>query len=58
MSLGIYNRLWDLLEADCTKLDLLLAQHTTAGGVDNSFTEYVVALQQREDLNASLTKAE
>lgn len=58
ISLGIYDRLWELLEAACTELDLLLAKYTSAGGLDNSFEEYVSALRKREELNSKLTAAE
>lgn len=58
MSLGIYDRLWELLEAACTALDLLLAKHTSAGALDNSFAEYVAALTKREELNTKLSAAE
>ena len=58
MSLGIYDRLWELLEGACTELDMLLAKHTStggAGGLGNSFDEYVAALRKREQLNEKIT---
>lgn len=58
MSLGIYDRLWELLEGSCTELDLLLAEHTSLGGKENSFGEYVGALKKREQLSLSLSAAE
>ena len=58
MSLGIYDRLWELLEGACTELDLLLASHISVGGLGNTFDEYVLALRKREKLNDSLTAAE
>ena len=61
MSLGIYDRLWELLEADCTELDLLLAEHTCSGvgtGVGNSYEDYVTALRKRERLKDSLAVEE
>lgn len=54
MSLGIYDRLWELLEGGCTELDLLLAKYTTVGGLGNTFDQYVVALKKREQLEATL----
>ena len=58
MSLGIYDRLWELLEGSCTELDLLLAQYVTVGGMDNSFEQYAAALQKKEALTAKLHAAE
>lgn len=58
MSLGIYDRLWELLECSCTELDLLLAHHTTVGGLGTSFDEYIAALKRREEMSASLAAAE
>ena len=58
MSLGIYDRLWELLEGACTELDLLLAQHASVGGLGTSFDEYIVALKRREEQSAALTEAE
>ncbi len=54
MSLGIYDRLWDLLEGACTELDLQLAHHTTEGGGDgNTYQQYIAALRKREQLKSS-----
>jgi hypothetical protein len=58
MTLGIVDRLWELLEGDCTKLDLLLAQHTTVGHQGDTYGEYVLALQKREHLRSSLGAVE
>lgn len=58
ISLGIYDRLWELLEGECTQLDLLLAENTSVQGGESSFMNYVVALKKREQLNLSLTAAE
>jgi hypothetical protein len=60
MSLGIYDRLWELLEADCTELDLLLAKHTSGAGIGTGTTydNYVTALRKREGLKDSLAKEE
>lgn len=57
MSLGIYDRLWELLEGACTELDMLLAKHMStsgAGGLGNSFDEYVAALRKREQLSEKI----
>ena len=32
LSLGIFNRLWILLEEECTEVDLALAQESAPGG--------------------------
>ncbi len=53
MSLGIYDRLWNLLEGACTKLDLLLAEHISEGGIGSTYEKYVEALKKREQLRAS-----
>lgn len=58
MSLGIYECLWELLEGACTELDLLLASHTSVGGLGNTYDQYVAALRKREELNHSLAAAE
>lgn len=60
MSLGIYDRLWELLEAACTELDLLLAEHMSGGGVGvgNTYGDYVIALRKREELKNSLAVEE
>ena len=60
MSLGIYDRLWELLERESTKLDLLLAQHTSGGetGTGETYDRYVAALKKREQLSTSLAHEE
>lgn len=58
MSLGIYDRLWELLEAACTQLDLLLAKHSSVGGLENSYDKYVAALKEKERLYAALATEE
>lgn len=58
MSLGIYDRLWELLEKACTELDLLLAEHTSVGGDGNTYFRYVEALRKKEKLTSTLTTAE
>lgn len=55
LSLGIYNRLWSLLEEDCTELDLKLAASSpgaVSGGV--SFQQYSSRLKDRASLKAKL----
>lgn len=52
MSLGIYDRLWDLLADACTQLDLQLAHHTDAADQGNSFSEYVGLLKKKQKLDA------
>lgn len=48
MSLGIYDRLWELLERACTELDLQLAHHSTEeGGDGNTYQQYIAALRKR-----------
>ena len=56
MSLGIYERLWELLTSDCTKLDLLLAQHSSVCGTQG--ISFQTALKKKEDLAHQLTTAE
>lgn len=58
MGLGIYDCLWELLEGACTELDLLEAQHSSSGGEENSFQEYVAALKERDNLDQKLATAE
>ena len=53
MSLGIFDRLWELLEGTCNKLDLQLAHHTTEGGKDgNTYQQYIAALKEMEKLKS------
>lgn len=58
MSLGIYDRLWGLLEGACTKLDLLLAEYASEGVLGNTYEKYVAALKKREQLKAKHTTQE
>lgn len=53
ISLGVYDRLWELLEGACTRLDLLLAEHTLEGGTGNTYERFVAALRKREKLKSS-----
>lgn len=53
ISLGIFNRLWDLLEGACTKLDLELAKEND--GMDgNTFEQYSQALHKAAVLREQL----
>ena len=58
ISLGVYDRLWELLEGACTGLDLLLAEHMQEGGIGNSYDRFVAALRKREQLQSSLATEE
>ena len=58
ISLGVYDRLWDLLEGACTELDLLLAQHTAQGGEGNTYEQYVSALRKRDQLKSTVATEE
>ena len=44
ISLGIFKRIWTILEDSCTKLDLMLAEHATSGNFRGSYHKYVSAL--------------
>ena len=52
LSLGIFNRLWTLLEEACTELDLRLAgeSHGSAGLGGSTFKQYSVILKQMSSL--------
>lgn len=52
LSLGIFNRLWELLEHECEELDLTLAYSigTGSGGGGGTFTHYVDTLRQKSNL--------
>ena len=53
ISLGIFNRLWDLLENACTQLDLELAKESD--GMDgNTFERYGQALHKAAVLREQL----
>lgn len=58
ISLGVYERLWDLLESACTELDLLLAEHLSGGRTGDSFESYVDALRKRDRLKSSMATEE
>jgi hypothetical protein len=52
--LGIFDRLWDLLEEACTNLDLHLAEHNSGGTFDNTFSRYITALSEKAHLKEKL----
>lgn len=56
LSLGIFNRLWTLLEEACTSLDLRLAEenHGPSGTGGHTFNEYSIVLEQRSSLKVQL----
>ena len=58
ISLGVFDRLWTLLEGACTELDLLLAEHISVGCMGSSYNEYVTALRKGEQLRSSLHQEE
>ena len=52
MTLGIFFRLWSLLETACHKLDLELARRSSPLPTDaNSFKQYSLLVQQLPQLN-------
>jgi len=50
ISLGIFQRLFDLLEAECHNLDLQYAEHYNMAGDPTSFAEYARNVQQLASL--------
>ncbi len=46
LSLGIFGRLYDLLEEECHSLDLQLAHSTSSDNSESSFTQYAAALSE------------
>ena len=50
ISLGIFFRLFTLLEDACHRLDVLIAWHLTPGSAGVSFVQYADALQQQSTL--------
>ena len=59
ISLGIFMKLWTLLEADCHKLDLELAQHTTGTTGDRgAFLKYSTAIHDLTHLGEEKERAE
>ena len=55
LSLGIFNRLWTLLEDACNKLDLQLAEIGVRDGTGgSSFSEYSTILSNRSQLATQL----
>ena len=48
MSLGIFDRLFSLLEGECKRLDVAMAESKSRGGVGGaSFQRYMAALKQQ-----------
>ena len=47
ISLGIFFRLFTLLEDACHRLDVLIARHLTPGSAGASFVQYADELQQQ-----------
>ena len=59
ISLGIFMKLWTLLEAECHKLDLELAQHTTGSTGDRkAYLKYSAAIHDLTRLGEEKEKAE
>ena len=56
LSLGIFDRLWTLLEDACKELDLRLAEanHGKGGVGGDTFIQYSVTLQQKASLKSQL----
>lgn len=56
LSLGIFNRLWTLLEEACTELDLRLAEESCGfpGTGGSTFNQYSVLLEQMSSLKVQL----
>ena len=46
LSLGIFSRLFELLEEECHSLDLQLAHSTSSDNSESSFTKYSAALAE------------
>ena len=53
LSLGIFNRIWELMEYECQELDLRLA-HTKGSTGGSTFVHYANTLQQRSHLAMEL----
>lgn len=54
LTLGIYNRLWSLLEDACAELDLRLAASGDSGEGGLSYSLYSSRLKQRSELQSQL----
>ena len=56
LSLGIFDRLWTLLEDACTERDMRMAEANHGGGGvgTDTFVQYSATLQQRSCLKAQL----
>ena len=57
ITLGIFNRLFDLLERKCQELDLALASQQVAQGGE-TFNRYIAALKRHGDLEEELENQE
>jgi hypothetical protein len=58
ISLGIFNRLWELIENACNELDLHLAEFEEGGDFGNTFDKYASALKKRDALKLTLPQKE
>ena len=58
ISLGIFNRLWELLENACNELDLHLAEFEEGGDFGNTFEKCASALKKRDALKLALPQKE
>ena len=47
LSLGIFDRIWTLLEENCTELDLKLAESSGSDLGGSTFSDYSGALKER-----------
>jgi len=56
ISLGIFQRLFDLLEAECHNLDLQYAEHYSMAGDPTSFAEYARNVQQLASLQKQVSQ--
>ena len=56
ISLGIFKRIWVILEDSCTRLDLMLAERVTSGNFRGSFQKYVSALSDTVKLKDELER--
>ena len=56
ISLGIFDRLWELLENACNELDLAIIkdQHQATDGFGHGFGQYVKALDDVQQLRGKL----
>ena len=54
ISLGIFDRLWELLESACVELDLEFAEHNSGGTFGEAFANYSSALKESIKLTSEL----